>query len=247
MILDVPKIQNANSQNSYLTSLSVICRGSIRFALCPTGHLRIKTDTPQPWFSIYGIDSWADEEGFTSSSRNFMTDEIGDVQALLHKRLLVPKSSITIESSCPGKPYKTECATPMRAEAEMILHLPRMIIFYISQRDGTSYHSSLMMHFPSIINTGDSEKALEYRLDAKVYSTEADGSHFHAKILRHFGDLSGIYAYDDLVKMGKASLVSENPMDLSENEKLVVMAIYNLVSSEDVYMEYSQERTGTYD
>jgi len=135
----------------------------------------------------------------------------------------------------------------MRAEAEMILHLPRMIIFYISQRDGTSYHSSLMMHFPSIINTGDSEKALEYRLDAKVYSTEADGSHFHAKILRHFGDLSGIYAYDDLVKMGKASLVSENPMDLSENEKLVVMAIYNLVSSEDVYMEYSQERTGTYD
>ena len=135
----------------------------------------------------------------------------------------------------------------MWAEAEMILHLPRTIIFYVNQWDGTSYHSSSMINFPSLINTGNSASDLEYRLDAKVYSTEADGSHFHAKVLWHFGNLSGIYAYDDLVRMGKASLVSENPMDLSKNEKLVLMVIYNLISSEEVYMEYSHERTGMYD
>src|SRR5205807_1971719 len=106
------------------------------------------------------------------------------------------------------------------------------------------FNPSSDIYFPSTIIIGHSKTKLEYRLDAKVYSTHVDGVHFYTKVLRNFGSCCGIYEYDDLQRSGKASLFSENPMDLSGKEELVTMAFYNMISSEETYMQYSHERTG---
>lgn len=246
MLLSVPTQQTAEAQTADFTTLSALCKGSIKVTVCSFGHVEVRTESSQPWFSINGLEEWADERGFTINNRNFTVDEEGDVEALLQKRLLVPKSCLTLESHCPAQDHQVKCKAAARAEARVIISLPRTIIFYISQKDNSLYNPSSAIYFPSTIIIRHSTTELEYRLDAKVYSTHADGIHFNAKVLHQYGNCYGVYEYDDLKRSGKASLLSENPRDLSGKEELVVMAFYNMISSEETYMKYSHERTGIF-
>ena len=72
-------------------------------------------------------------------------------------------------------------------------------------------------------------------------ATAEEGMHFYAKLLRDFGSLSGVYEYDDMKRKGKTCLVSENPMELSIREKLVVMAMYTLAPPEETFIVFSRK------
>ena len=91
------------AQKMDFKSLSVICRGTLRLGLCASGHLKIRTAKPLPWFSINGREDWNEEPGFTYDNRNFLVDEIGKVDALLRKRFLAPKTTITLDSVLQGE------------------------------------------------------------------------------------------------------------------------------------------------
>jgi hypothetical protein len=239
-------VDDSEGRTTNLKALAAICRGSLRLTVCSEGHLQVKTGQPQPFFAINGFESWADEKGFDLKDGNFLVEEYGNVESLWRRRLLVPKTVITVDSHCPGRDQAVKCATKTEATAELLLTLPRTIVFYMSQRDGSKYNSSSMLHFPFMLTAQHSETPLEYRLSSKVYSMTPEGIHFNAKVLREFGNLAGVYEYDDLKRNGKASLVSKNPADISNDEPLLVMVFYNLVSSEEVWANYCRERTGMY-
>ena len=121
--------------------------------------------------------------------------------------------------------------------------LPRILIFYIGQRDSTSFSSSSNIDFPLFLRTTNSDTSLEYRLTGRIFSTSRQGAHFTAKVIREFGHLSGVYHYDDLTS-GKASLTSSDVSSLSGKESLTVMALYSLLSDDDTYTKYLEERAG---
>lgn len=203
---------------------------------------------PSPWFVLDGLNSWSDEEGFSTENRNFLVDEIGRVDALLRKRLLVPRSRIIWEDShCNRKTYENgTCDEKTRADVEIITSLPRTLVFYIGQRSGSSYNSSSEIIFPSTLRTSDSVTTLEYTLIGKVLSTTSTGTHFTAKVIREFEGKSSLYTYDDLKANGMSLWSSSNPNDLSRKEDLTVMGIYTLSSSDEAYTSYSREKAGKY-
>jgi hypothetical protein len=228
----VPKEQTAN-----IKAASTICRGIIKLVLCPSGHLVVKTNRSLPWFTIHGLGNW----------ENFQMDQIGNVDDLFRQQLLKPCSIITLDSHCDRCLYEgNSCEEKTRAELDIIMLLPRILIFYIGQRDSTMFNPSSSINFPFIIKTSNSETTLEYRLTGKVFSTSSTGMHFYAKVIRKFGELNGVYKFDDLVFNGKATQISTNPTTLSGKEELTVMAAYTLISSEESYLQYSQERAGNY-
>lgn len=241
-ILNTPHGHSPNHQGS-----SAICRGMLKLALCPSGHLEIKTSKSLPWFTIDGVESWDDDLDFNSSNRNFLTDEIGNIEALLHKRLLVPKSKIIWEDShCNRHQYEEEpCDERTRAEVDIIMSLPRTMLFYNGQRSGTAYNSSSSIDFQSTINIPKATLSLEYELIGKVFSSTMAGTHFTAKVIRDFSNTKAVYSYDDLEKNGKAMWISATPSTLSKKEDLTVIAAYSLVS-EEAYLKNLEDQAGNY-
>ena len=74
--------------------------------------------------------------GLGQETRKFLVDEIGHVDALLNKMLLVPKSTIIYEEShCNQHLYEKQqsCCKKTLAELEVIVALPKMLIFYVGQ------------------------------------------------------------------------------------------------------------------
>ena len=205
----------------------------------------VKTAKALPWFTINGLEDW-DEE--CRSNHNFRVDQIGKIGDLFCQRLLQPRSIITLDSHCDRNLYEegSRCEEKSRVELDIIMILPRILIFYIGQRDGSLFNPSSRIDFPFTITTSNSTTTLEYRLTGKIYSTSSVGTHFYAKVIREFDGLNGVYKFDDLMFNGKATQVSDDPTTLSGKEELTVMAFYTLISPEELYLQYSQERAGDY-
>jgi len=134
----------------------------------------------------------------------------------------------------------------MRVETDLVIEMPRILVFYVCQRDNTFYNPSSEIDFPLFINTSNSETALEYRLTGKVFSTQSTGLHFYAKVIREFGEQCAVYHYDDLARKGKSIILSTDPMTLSGKEELTVMAMYSLACKEEEYKKYFKKQTGSY-
>jgi hypothetical protein len=132
------------------------------------------------------------------------------------------------------------------AELDIIMVLPRMLTFDISQQDDTLFNPSSGIDFLFIIKTSNSRMTLEYRLTGKIYSTSSLGAYFYAKVICKFDRLYGVYKFNDLIFNSKATQVSEDLITLSGKEELTVMALYTLISAEELYLQYSQEHAGDY-
>ena len=225
-------------------AMTLLCRGSVRITICTEGHVQVKPKPYTPWIIVAGLEAFEDT--------TFEANEIGNIGALLRREAL-STFRFSRDASCPMKRQgflvqARSCRGTQVFEEDVTIQWPRIMTFYICQKDNIMFHPSKELDFPSELTVEDSPTPLRYQLQAKVYSTTSTGEHFYSKVIRHFPDVqkSGVYIYDDLRNGGKAILQSEEPGQLAQAEELCVMVMYRLVSDEETVRQYATERAGMY-
>jgi hypothetical protein len=223
----------------------LLCRQSVRISVCPAGHIEIRNGRTSPWFMIQDTENWDNRIYQGLPERYIPPVDVGNIEALLKKRLLQPLSCIMLDSHCNNNVYAGDiCFLKTKAEVEILIGLPRALIFNLGQRSGSDYNCSGEITFPPKIEIENSATRLIYKLTGKLLSANESGYHYTAKVARQFFGKDEIYFYDDLSEGGMAQWTSSDLGSLALKEPNTVLAAYSLSSSEEDYQDYLRERIG---
>jgi len=221
--------------NHPLKILSHFCILGLRIWQCDTGHIRIAPIPSKPLTPINGIEDF--NEPFFEVNPTL----IGQVSALFWQKNQLIRRVNSDEQCQHLRANICMCNNRKINYEEFIISWPSVLLFEITQRDGSSYNSSHNLDFPLQLHYSRGDSDLKYNLTGRAYSVSPSGVHYYSKVIRTFNEEKGVYIYDDL-KDGVAKLESNDPTALAGNHPNTVLVSYSLDEADDASVKYNENR-----